>query len=96
MDLFASDSMESSKTEEITEKQIEKARTYLVEDPSGWSADEIRRRNQRLVEELQGVFGHDEAKLERYQKLCGQFLHGTVSCAVFHDLSLNVSFMERL
>lgn len=89
-DLFASDASQQPKTEEITEKQIEKAKTYLVEDPSGWSEEEIRRRNQKLVEELNEVFGHDEGKLERYQKLCGQFIRGKVSCAVFHDLSLNV------
>ena len=67
-DLFASDASQQPKTEEITEKQIEKAKTYLVEDPSGWSEEEIRRRNQKLVEELNEVFGHDEGKLERYQK----------------------------
>ena len=90
-DLFSSNSLQQPKTEEITEKQIEKAKTFLVEDPSGWSEEEIRRQNQKLVEELREVFGHDEGKLERYQKLCGQFIHGKVSCAVFHDLSLNVT-----
>ena len=62
----------------------------MVEDPSGWSRDEIARRSHRLEEELKQVFKGDQGKLDRYLKLSGEFVNGTVSAAVFHDTSLNL------
>ena len=62
----------------------------MVEDPSGWSRDEIARRSHRLEEEMKQVFKGDQGKLDRYLKLSGEFVNGTVSAAVFHDTSLNL------
>ena len=40
--------------------------------------------------ELREAFHHDEGKLQRYQKLCGEYVNGKVTAAVFHDCSMNV------
>ena len=80
----------------ITEEEIEQAKIFLVEDPSGWSKEEIARRSQKLNEELKRVFKGDQAKLERYLKLSGEFVNGTISAAVFHDTSLNLLGAKNL
>lgn len=63
---------------------------FLVEDPSGWTNQEIARRNRELLKELREAFHGDESKLERYQNLCGEFLRGSISAALFYDISINV------
>lgn len=69
------------------------AKTFLVEDPSGWSAEEVRRRNRLLQAELLKAFDGNKEKLERYQHMCGEFIQGTISPAIFHDMSINVIVM---
>ena len=44
----------------------------------------------RELYELREAFHHDEGKLQRYQKLCGEYMNGKVTAAVFHDCSMNV------
>ena len=39
--------------------------------------------------ELREAVHHDEGKLQRYQKLCGEYVNGKVTAAVFHDCSMN-------
>lgn len=67
-----------------------------MEDPSGWSREEIAKRSKKLNEELRRVFKGDAAKLDRYLKLSGEFVNGTVSAAVFHDTSLNLLGVKNL
>lgn len=89
-ELFSEEALQEPEHEEITDRQIEKAKTWLVEDPSGWSQQEVRQRNAQLMKELREVFKNDEGKLQRYQKMCGEYVHGKLTAAVFHDLSINV------
>lgn len=74
----------------ISDSDIKKAKIFLVEDPSGWSAEEIREKNRVLQTELLKAFDGNKEKLERYQHMCGEFLKGNISPAVFHDMSINV------
>ena len=88
--MFSEEALQEPVYEEIAEKEIEKAKLWIVEDPSGWSQSEVRQRNSQLMRELREAFHHDEGKLQRYQKLCGEYVNGKVTAAVFHDLSMNV------
>ena len=90
--MFSEEALQEPVYEEISEKEIEKAKLWIVEDPSGWSQSEVRRRNSqpmRELYELREAFQHDEGKLQRYQKLCGEHVNGKVTAAVFHDCSMN-------
>ena len=91
--MFSEEALQEPVYEEISEKEIEKAKLWIVEDPSGWSQSEVRQRNSQLMRELyelREAFHHDEGKLQRYQKLCGEYVNGKVTAAVFHDCSMNV------
>lgn len=94
MSELAGDFEDDSEEEQITNADIKKAKTFLVEDPSGWSKEEIRQRNRALQAELLKVFDGNEEKLERYQHMCGEFLQGNLSPAIFHDMSINVRFVS--
>ena len=84
-----------NETPRVSERAIEAAKVFLVEDPSGWSQPELQRRHQQLLRELQSVFRGDSGKFDRYQKLTGEFLQGSVSAAAFYDVSLNVGSDSR-
>lgn len=94
-DLFGTAELAPVETPHVSERAIEAAKVFLVEDPSGWSREELQKRGRELDRELQAVFRGNPGKLERYQKHTGEFLRGTVSAATFYDVSLNVEAASR-
>ena len=94
-DLFATAELATPETPHVSERAIEAAKVFLVEDPSGWSRAELEKRGKELDRELHAVFRGNPGKFERYQKLTGEFLRGTVSAAAFYDVSLNVEAASR-
>lgn len=96
-DLFAGDELAApSDAPHVSPSAIEAAKVFLVEDPSGWTAADLRQRAARLDRELLDAFRGDAARLDRYQKLTGEFLRGAVSAAAFYDVSLNVGVVPAV
>lgn len=78
----------------VSEQAIERAKQFLVEDPSGWSRGEIAQHSAALERELRSIL-RDPKRFERYRQLCAEFAGGRLSAATFHDISLNVEPRER-